>query len=110
MKAFYFNSTVYGWKGELEVEVEALGNVTLTIGYSNGLPNRARQFNLQYDVNSEIWRGVKEGQRRQEGTRDIEWGRGREKERMGWSDIEKGVGRDGEKERGRERKRWEGVI
>ena len=81
---------MYGWKGELEVEVEALGNVTLTIGYSNGLPNRARQFNLQYDVNNEIWRGVTEGQRRQEGTRDIERGRGREKERLDGVTLKRG--------------------
>ena len=68
-RAFYFNSTVLGWKGELEVEVEALGNVTLTIGYSNGLADRTKRFNLIYDVNSELWRGVREGEGKEEGGR-----------------------------------------
>ena len=49
--------------------MKVLGNVTLTIGYINGVPDRGRQFNLLYDVKSEIWReGRREnGGRRKEG-------------------------------------------
>ena len=54
---FYFQCLDGRERGECEVYVEEI--VTLLVGYINGLPNRARQFNLQYDKKSE--RRMEEG-------------------------------------------------
>ena len=100
----YFNSTVYGWKGELEVEVMGSEIVTLTIGYITGWPTRSSQFTVEFDKNSKRLReGGRNAGRKEEQ---------REGEREGWSANRKKRGRDGvrggkerEKKDRRERRR-----
>ena len=59
---FLFIFTVFGWKGDVELEV-GLEVLTLIVGYTNGRPERGRQFDLKYDENSARRKG---------------WGSGRE--------------------------------
>ena len=96
----YFNSTVYGWKGELEVEVMGSEIVTLTIGYITGWPPRTKQFTVEFDKNSKRSRegGRNAGKREEQ----------REGEREGWSENREERGRDGVrggKERGKKDRR-----
>ena len=57
--------SVFGWKGERRVLVMVSEVVTLLVGLTNGLPSRARSFNLQYNSNSK--RCKEEGRKKESG-------------------------------------------